>query len=660
MPQETSAQRSPKASSKKSTSRYSLNVLGKALADVMNKDTKGTASERASKKPRDSTTSARRMSAATAASNTTVRRRGSFGERPPAKEDAFSPGETITRSSRRHSALLKDATSPPSAIPAKAAASLSPTIPTRRSTLRPRTLGNASALPKYRPKSVLVESSKAPPSPPRLGTRKRVSSSDDEKEPGDIPKKHSSKGSVSQRAARPISPLPLRALQGRTTPPPNKADRNSKPSTPTRSGIPRPPSSTSSSGSLPTPRTPTHQSARSKTATPNKCGPSLRSPTRKLPESPLSKFSKRDSIPKIVKVDQLGQSTSGSSSGFTEGDSADDIEFMLGSVVSPTAPTPALPRIRDRSRLEGLPQTPTRTSGLPSRANLSYLSPLPPPANASPSIRMLRAGQDRGSLLSWDQLVAVGDRTLGEGEVDSMIADMPAPFSPAPSTVDLESAVPESPSLSALPSPIGYGAISQVLLPDVTPSPAPAKHMHSQFTPERGAPAADASLAMMLRLQLASMENIAKERLGQITALEAQLDAAKHARLREASDLAAQVTALEEQMCASLETRQRAAEDRMVLEEQLRGAAAARELAVQEAVKMAVNDAMRLKVDAEEAMRHRCATADAARTATAAWTSVRDVAEGELELVRAQRETLNVLLASLDQSRQLCTVKRRA
>lgn len=267
----------------------------------------------------------------------------------------------------------------------------------------------------------------------------------------------------------------------------------------------------------------------------------------------------------------------------------------------------------------------------------------------------MRAGHDRGSLLSWDQLVAVGDKTLGEGEVENMIADIPAPFSPAPSTVDLELAIPESPSLSALPSPAGYGSISQVLLPDVTPSPAPTKHVQSQFIPEHSRPAtADASLVVMLRLQLASMENIAKERLSQITALEAQLATTKEARLREAADLAAQVSTLEKQMHVSFENRERAAEERVSLEEQLRGAAVAKELAVQEAVKGATHDATRRRIAAEEAMRHKCEVAGAARSAATSWASVREIAGGELEFVRSQRETLSFLLASLEQNRQVC------
>lgn len=679
MSKEATVTRSPKSAARRTTTRYSLNVLGKALADVMNKDTKDSSRERASKKPKDSSHSIRKVGTVSAATTNGVSHRSSIGERPLSQEDTFSPGETITRTSRRRSALLKDTTSPATlGASAKAGTPLSPAVPTRRSTLRPRTLANASALPKYRPRSALVESSKLPPSPPRLGTRKRVSSSDEEKDASEgASEKPASEASVLQKAARPISPLPPRALQtdlpanhspstptklpthvrsssvrNTVTPPPNKVERNSKLGTPTRSAIPRPPSSTSSSSSLSTPRTPTRHNARSNDS-PTKKEASLRKPVHRQPESPLGKFVKQDRIPTISKAEHYDRSLSesGSSSAFTEGDSADDIEYMLGSVVSPTAPTPSLPRLRIRHEHDDTPQTPSRLSNLPTRSNLSYLSPLPPPAGASPSHRLMRGGNDRGSLLSWDQLVAVGDRTLGEGEVESMIADIAAPFSPASSTADLESNVPESPSLSALPSPAGYGSISRVLLPDVTPSPAPAKHIQSQFVPEHSRPAAaDASLVVMLRLQLASMENIAKERLGRINALEEQLGAAKEARMREAADLAAQVSALEEQMHASLEYRERVSEERATLEEQLRGAAVTRESAVQEAVKRTTEDMARTRLRAEAAARRRCEITAAAHDAATSWMSVRDVAEGELDFVRSQRETLSFLLAGMEQN----------
>ena len=258
--------------------------------------------------------------------------------------------------------------------------------------------------------------------------------------------------------------------------------------------------------------------------------------------------------------------------------------------------------------------------------------------------------------ISWSQLET---RLWSEGEVENMIADIPAPFSPAASSVDLRLNIPESPSLSALPSPAGYGSISRVLLPDVTPSPVSIKHMQIAVHSLRivGLPQQMHHIVVMLRFtQLASMENIAKERLTQITTLEAQLGAAKEARLREAADLAAQVSALEEQMHVSFESRERAAEERLTLEEQLRGAAVAKELAVQEAVKQSHGRCVwrGSGVATEEAVRRKCEVAGAARGAATSWVSVREQADGELDFVRGQRETLTLLLATLDQNRQVC------
>ncbi|KAI0067957.1 hypothetical protein BV25DRAFT_895473 [Artomyces pyxidatus] len=659
----------------RSSSRYSLSSVGKALADVMNKEPRD---DKVIKKSRDST---RRMSAI--AQTSTVTRRGSLGERQADKDT--SPAATITRTSRRQSGLSRtDVISPPAgATRPVPSSSPVPAAFTRRATLRPRDPANGSALPKYRPRSVLVESNKKITSPPRLGTRRRLSSSDDEKEVvkdvAKIPPPH-------EKAARPISPLPHRAAQSqnaklaspstpskmkppsRRTPsptrrtPPAKVGKTAQTTSPNRSAIPRPPSSSSSSSSVRTPRTPQTptpvRESKSKTiGSPGSHGSPLRLPPRRQTESPLGKYSKPPS--RTPKGNAPAQSPSGSV--FNEGssiDSVDDVEFLLGSAISPTAPTPAIPRIRPMGRKpNNIPETPSRGSALPTRANMSYLSPMPPAVDQSPSIRITRAGNDRGSLMSWDQLVTVGDMTLGEGEVENMIADVTAPFSgtASPAISHIELAIPDSPSLSALPSPNGYNSISQILLPDVTPSPA----KFAQLTPDRLG--VDSSLVMMLRLQLASMENTAKERLGQIQSLEHQLASAKELRLREADELAHQVTTLEEQMRCTLETRERTMVDQTAtiahLEQQLHWADVARDNAVKDAVCTASDDAMRLKAAAVDSENRRWQVACAAGAAASQWGSVRTAAEGELELLRSNRETLSVLLAGLDQSqRQMQTL----
>lgn len=333
---------------------------------------------------------------------------------------------------------------------------------------------------------------------------------------------------------------------------------------------------------------------------------------------------------------------------------ARDVEYMLGSVASPTAPTPAVPRIRMGRAPPDFPVTPSRQSGstLPLRSNMSYLSPMPPTDDQSPSKRSLRPpGNDRGSLLSWDQLVAVGDRTLGEGEASSMIADVAAPFSgpssPALSTISLPD--PDSPSLSTMASPAGYTSISQILLPEVTPSPA----KFAYGTPDRMSN--EGGLAVMLKLQIASLEQIAKERLNHIQTLERQLQFAKDTRMQETTELARQMTMLEEQTRTTLEARERASEDQAAynasLEEQLGAAAALREKAVREATKMTADSALRSQAEAVRAEAAKWDMACAAKGASTGWESVRDVAMGEMEYVKSSREMLGVLLAGLEVTR---------
>ncbi|KAA1468478.1 hypothetical protein DENSPDRAFT_869721 [Dentipellis sp. KUC8613] len=664
----------------------------------MNKD-----SDKGSKKSKEN--SSRRLSAVAVMQSGTARSRPSMGEKPSsiAPKDATpaSGSATITRASRRQSAIIaktnSDSVSEDGVLKPTRSSSPKPSVTAnRKATLRPRNppTSSSSALPKYRPKSQLGEPPAKPPSPTRPSTRRRLSSSsDDAKQDAPTGKKTPPKldiPSSQEKVARPISPLPQRALKTNTSinvsPPtpvskskvpsrktpsptrnspsmlPTKAAKTSKITSPNFTAIVRPPSSSSSSSSVRSPRTPQTptpvRDAKGRLGSTGTNGSPLRHPGahRAEAESPLGRRMKKTPGSNVMKG-----SPSTPTSTFTADSSADsldarDVDFLLGSVISPTAPTPAVPRFRTSGRAPSrLPETPSRVpTTLPTRANMSYLSPNPRPRDESPS-KAKRAGNDRGSLLSWDQLFAVGEQSLGEAEGDSMIADMTAPFSgaasPVPSVIELD--IPDSPSLSALPSPAGYGSISQVLLPDVTPSPA----KYGQATPERST--VDASVVMMLRLQLASMENIAKERLGQIQSLEQKLMSSKDARLREADELARQVTTVEEQLRVSLESRDRASDEQLVriraLEDQLGQATAMRDAAVQEAVQMAVEGTMQLKAAAVRVECEKWEMACAARAAAAEWATVKDLADGELELVRSNREMLNVLLAGLEGQRRLCS-----
>lgn len=266
------------------------------------------------------------------------------------------------------------------------------------------------------------------------------------------------------------------------------------------------------------------------------------------------------------------------------------------------------------------------------------------------------AGNDRGSILSWEQL-ALHNKAMGTPDVEHMLAEVDAPFhtlmaSPTPSHLTLAD-IPESPTLSAMPSPSGYGSISQVLLPDVTPAPAPHPTLRYDDSSE-ASPIEGASMTM-LRLQLASMENMAYERKARIEALEAQLASATEARMRDAEDLARQISTLEEQVQENLAKPD--ADDKLSqyaasLEEQLAQAQAIRDEAVADALQRAALDAVALQaatLQKQQAMWDMSSTASEVRNA---WQAVKCTAEGELEMVRSSRDMLTVLLAGLDHSLQ--------
>ncbi|KAF7367296.1 hypothetical protein MSAN_00791700 [Mycena sanguinolenta] len=468
MPAEA-ASSAPSKPTTRSSFRHSLGLMaGKAFAEVLNKD-----SDKAAKKGAKDTGS-RRLSAV---NTKPAAPRASMGDgnRPPsiASRRTVTPdSKTITR--RRASVqavkqLMDERPTKPEATPTKPseAAQLAPklteaapqgAVVTRSASLRPRP--GASALPKYRPKSIVGEPTKPPsPGPTRAGVRRRHSVSDDDKEEEGTPRE-----SAAEKSMRPISPLPQRAAfkvnltsainaasppvnpaKGKAAPSPKVKPSPARPtktvktaasSNPTHA--PRPESSTSSSSSLP--RTPksangkavagTRRSDKSQTST-------LRdSPLQRgLPESPLARHSRKPSqpAPQEEPVNDFGN-MSHISEGNSEDIEAEHVELLLAPVAALGAPTPAMPRMVSRQRLRGgPPQTPSR-SQLPSRANLSYLSPLPPDSDSPPSLRPQPAGQGasagRGSILSWEQLASEASRTLGEDEITSMLSDMPAPFRP--------------------------------------------------------------------------------------------------------------------------------------------------------------------------------------------------------------------------------------
>ncbi|TDL28753.1 hypothetical protein BD410DRAFT_781290 [Rickenella mellea] len=189
-----------------------------------------------------------------------------------------------------------------------------------------------------------------------------------------------------------------------------------------------------------------------------------------------------------------------------------------------------------------------------------------------------------------------------------------------------------------------------MLLPNVTPSPAPPIHsqLFDGLIPEL--PTIDAAALTMLRLQLASAENLAGERLLQIQSLQGQLYALKQSRQSVEQELALNVSQLEAQMRESLAGRARVSDSELVdqLQGQLRDAEACLQLAVDDAVaeeKSKSQSEMRRLLHSAESKWTISATA---RLASERWNDVRDMAECEVELITAKREALVVILADLE------------
>jgi len=252
---------------------------------------------------------------------------------------------------------------------------------------------------------------------------------------------------------------------------------------------------------------------------------------------------------------------------------------------------------------------------------------------------------------------------MTEEEAESMITGVDLPFkssSLSPDTPPMQlDVVLESPSLSAMPSPGGYASISHVLLPDITPSPAVYSENRYENTPE--IPAVDAAIVTLLRLQLASAENTAKERLYQLQSLEEQLHMSKESRLRETDELGKHVFLLEQQLRGTVEAREKANEEQAAhtasLEDQLRQAEAFRDQAIEAAVAKVNTQAHASWRATLQAEQRKWELSSFARRAVTEWNAVHSLAENELDSIKDHRHTLNVLLAGLDQcQRQVCQV----
>jgi hypothetical protein len=263
--------------------------------------------------------------------------------------------------------------------------------------------------------------------------------------------------------------------------------------------------------------------------------------------------------------------------------------------------------------------------------------------------------------MSWDQMAKQASMTMTEEEAESMITGLDLPFKSdslsdtPPKQLDI---VLESPCLSAMPSPGGYASLSRVLLPDVTPSPAVYSDDRYNDAPE--IPVVDAAIVTLLRLQLASAENTAKERLSQLQSLEEQLYMSKESRLREADELAGHISFLEQQLHVNVEAREKVKEERAAyiasLEDQLRHTETFRDQATEAAVAKSMEQARTEHAAVLHTERRKLELSGVVRGAVSEWNSVRDLAEDELDSIKADRHTLTVLLAGLDQyQRQVST-----
>ncbi|KAF8807285.1 hypothetical protein BYT27DRAFT_7189386 [Phlegmacium glaucopus] len=677
MPSDSKTVTTPKTKSTRSSLRQSLNLastVGKAFADVIGKD-----SREASKNAKKTKDASRRASALI---SPPAGPRASMGDVRPSsqvsKRTATPDSKVVTR--RRVSPTYPDEQFVKPQEPTTPQA----TAPTRSSTLRPRNLNAASALPKYRPKSAAVECSK-PPSPVRAGTRRRLSTSEDEKKEQTRP--HPSV-SPADKISRPISPLPHRAaLKTNLT---NSSSVNVTPSTPTKSkvapasihktspsrptkmvkigstSIPRPPSSTSSSSlNLHTSSTSTPKrsdikgpfsSARSgydiaKSGSPHPSpGSSRGSP------SPLARRTQKNSTSAASSMENAAGNMSHISECDSEDSEVDDVELLLAPTAALGAPTPAMPRVH-KTRPRTAPQTPTRF-GLPTRSNLSYLSPLPPDSDGkSSSLRPTRRtpGSDRaarGSILSWEQLASEASKTLGADDLDRMLSDIPAPFRSGAVSPSLSSQMdgPASPCLSAIDSPTGCGSsIAQVILnlPDITPSPAVHYGLQqSRFSLSPDTSSGDAGTITMLRLQLAAADDKSKQTISQLLGLEEEIHNLKQTHVHQMEELQRQVVYLEAQAGAADDHRTSQAAS---LEGQLRMVQASHERAMEEAVVQTQESLTSSYNHVLKAERRKYETQSSLQLATWGWNTVQETCEMELNVIRDDRVLLGLFLTQLDE-----------
>lgn len=343
----------------------------------------------------------------------------------------------------------------------------------------------------------------------------------------------------------------------------------------------------------------------------------------------------------------------------SEGNSEDsqdeeDILEMLGASAPLAAPTPVMPRIgiTQNGRRQAVQDTTPSRKNKVTEKDQSRL--LPPSLSSNITTRpKLKISRSRGSntpvaprqsIISWEEMSNEASRTLGEGEIERMITDIAAPFS-GPTSPSLSSIhglpdIPPSPCLSAIDSPGGFGtSISQVLLPDVTPSPAAfANSSRFNVSPE----AASESSATYLRLQLAAAEAMSRDRLMRIQAMEEEIHNLRQAHVQQVEEMRAQVEFIEQQ---DARARHAAA---AAMEEELKQVRMQTAQAVEVAITETETAARTRQANTIKAQRQQFDIACATMVAQTSWSAVLDGCTAELDAIYGEREMLALILADLE------------
>jgi hypothetical protein len=218
-----------------------------------------------------------------------------------------------------------------------------------------------------------------------------------------------------------------------------------------------------------------------------------------------------------------------------------------------------------------------------------------------------------------------------------MLNELSAPFSGSASPARTSLSLSDSPSISAINTPAGrYGSISQVLLPDVTPSPAVPPQKREQSLEE-----VDSALVTLLRLQLASAETMAKDRLVRLQQLEVENYELKAVQQKKVTD-SDEVQTKRIQKLVSLE------KENSGLQEQLEEQLVESEQRQIEAIQMAVSE-LKTKYDHKlERQRLGLSATSSLQLASSRWTAVKRFALDHKEVIDNDRNVLSLLLAQLD------------